>query len=218
MTVKKTILSVAAVAMIAGFVASPMFAQTDAPPSAHKVGLIDMAHIFKNYKKFDALREDLKQEITKSDTQAKQMKGELKKLDDELKQMKQGSAGYTQKEKQLLQANSELQAFVNGAQRDFLRKESQIYKTIYLEVTDAVNKYAQHYQYTLIIRFAREEVEETNEPQDVMARMNRQVVYYRDEHDITNPVLKFLNKNYSADEPAPKPAPRVSDKTKPAAK
>ena len=36
----------------------------------HKVGLIDMAHVFKNYKKFEALREDLKIEISESENKA----------------------------------------------------------------------------------------------------------------------------------------------------
>lgn len=204
---KKIILSMAVIAgLAAGFGVSPGAAQSETAPAAHKVGLIDMAHIFKNYKKFEALREDLKNEITQSDAQAKGMKAKLKDLDDKLKLMKQGGPGYAEQEKKLLQANSEFEAFVKGAQREFIRKESQIYKQIYLEVTQAVNKYAEHYQYTLIMRFNREEVEGTDEPQDVLQRMNRQVVYYREEHDITNPVLKFLNRNYEGAEPA-KPAP-----------
>lgn len=209
---KKIILSVAAMAMIAGLAAgyglSPAAAQGDAAPAVAKVGLIDMAFIFKNYKKFDALREDLKNEITQSDTTAKQMQAKLKGMDEQLKLMKAGSPDFAAKEKQLLTAKAEFESFVKGAQREFIKKESQIYKQIYLEVTDAVNMYAKHYQYTLIMRFNREEVEGTDEPQDVLQRMNRQVVYFRDENDITSPVLKYLNKQYGVDDSAPpKPAP-----------
>lgn len=178
---------------------SSAFAQGSGAPAAavaHKVGLIDMAHIFKNYKKFDALREDLKNEIASSDAKAKQMVTQLKALDDQLKQMKQGSPGYVEKEKQLLQVNSDFEAFRKGAQRDFVRKESQIYKTVYLEVSDAVEKYAYHYKLTLVMRFNREELEGADEPQDVLNRMNRQIVYFRPEDDITEPVLTFLNRNY----------------------
>jgi outer membrane protein len=39
----------------------------------HMVGLIDMAHVFKQYKKFDFLREDLKAQIGQSEGQAKEM-------------------------------------------------------------------------------------------------------------------------------------------------
>jgi outer membrane protein len=209
--VKKIILSVAAMAMIAGLAAgyglSPAAAQGDAAPAVAKVGLIDMAFIFKNYKKFDALREDLKNEITQSDTTAKQMQAKLKGMDEQLKLMKAGSPDFAAKEKQLLTAKAEFESFVKGAQREFIKKESQIYKQIYLEVTDAVNMYAKHYQYTLIMRFNREEVEGTDEPQDVLQRMNRQVVYFRDENDITSPVLKYLNKQYGVDDSAPAKAP-----------
>lgn len=216
---KKSIVLAAAVAAVLGLAGfeRPVRAQggAAAAPGPHKVGLIDMAHIFKNYKKFEALREDLKNEIAQSDNKAKQMATQIKQLDDQLKQMKQGSQGYLDKEKQLLQVNSDFEAFRKGAQRDFMRKESQIYKTIYLEVTDAVEKYAYHYQYTLIMRFNRDEVDGVDDPQEVLARMNRQVVYYKEENDITVPVLEYLNKKYGVapkveggDEPAPKPTPK----------
>ena len=194
---KKCII-LAVVTAMGGFGLDAVQAQGTAAAASgvHKVGLIDMAHIFKNYKKFDALREDLKNEIAASDAKAKTMVNQLKSLDDQLKQMKQGSPGYAEKEKQLLQVNSDFEAFRKGAQREFVRKESQIYKTIYLEVSEAVEKYAYHYKYTLVMRFNREELEGADEPQDVLNRMNRQVVYYREEDDITMPVLQFLNRNY----------------------
>ena len=37
----------------------------------HKVALVDMAFVFKNYKKFEVLREDLKEEIQASEGEAK---------------------------------------------------------------------------------------------------------------------------------------------------
>lgn len=216
---KKCII-LAVVAAMGGVGSSAAVAQgtkAEAAPSVHKVGLIDMAHIFKNYKKFEALREDLKNEIASSDAKAKTMVNQLKSLDDQLKQMKQGSPGYAEKEKQLLQVNSDFEAFRKGAQRDFVRKESQIYKTIYLEVSEAVEKYAYHYKYTLVMRFNREELEGAEEPQDVLNRMNRQVVFYREEDDITMPVLQFLNRNYEktagAAEASPAPANRAPART-----
>ncbi len=197
-------------ALIAGLsgLAGTAEAQTATPKpaasSAHKVGLIDMAYIFKNYKKFDALREDLKAEITETDTKAKAMMTQIKGLDDQLKAggFKQGSPEFSQREKQILQLNTELESFRRNAQREFLSKESNIYKVIYVEVSEAVEKYAYHYQYTLIMRFNREDVGDAVEPQDVLSRMNRQVVYFRAEDDITESVLKYLNQRYDQSAPA----------------
>lgn len=162
----------------------------------HKVGLIDMAHVFKNYEKFTALREELKAEIQQSDAKAKAMAEQIQAVQKEMQDFKQGSPEYLAREKQLAQAASDFEAFRKVAQRDFLRKESRIYHTIYMEVTDTVKKYASIYNYTLIIRFNRENLD-TDDPKKLIQGMNRQVVFHRADDDITLSVLDYLNRNYA---------------------
>jgi Skp family chaperone for outer membrane proteins len=184
-------------------------AQTAAPATAkaveHKVGLIDMAHVFKHYEKFTALREELKTEIQDSDTKAKAMAEQIQAVQKEMQDFKQGSPEYLAREKQLAQAASDFEAFRKVAQRDFLRKESRIYHTIYMEVTDTVKKYAKIYNYTLIMRFNREDLD-TDDPKKLIQGMNRQVVYHRADDDITLSVLDYLNRSYKPTASATGPA------------
>ncbi len=91
---------------------------------------------------------------------------------------------------------SDFEAFRKVAQRDFLRKEAEIYKTVYLEVSDAVKLYAQHYKYAVILRFNREDIQTSSNPEEVLQSMNRQVVYFYAKDDITESVLQYLNKKY----------------------
>ena len=79
---------------------------------------------------------------------------------------------------------------------EFLRAEADIYKTVYLEVQDAVTMYAEHYNYTLIMRFNRAKVEDAENPQEIIQSMNRPVVYYNDQDDLTEPILQYLNNQY----------------------
>lgn len=206
---KRIIVSAAAVAVLTGVtsLAVTMFScfaatargQATQPSSVpHKVGLIDMAEVFKKYRKFDALREGLKVEITRSQEEDQKMTSRITNLQKQIKQVNPGSPNYAKFEKELLGATSELQAFRNGVKRDLLKKESQIYKTIYLEVTDVVQKYAEAYNYTLIIRFNRQSLEEADDPSKVIQTMNQLVVDYRKEDDITDSVLHYLNEKYSA--------------------
>lgn len=217
--------SVAAV-LLCGAVAfqSPaVFAQAKADAAAaaspHKVALIDMAFVFKNYKKFDALREDLKQDITESEERAKLMVEKLQAVQKEMREFKEGSDEFAQREKTLAKMQAEFETFRRGAQRDMLKKESQLYHTVYLEITDAVKKYAEFYKYTLVIRFNREELDSEN-PQNLLQGMNRQVVYHRTDDDITQKILDFLNSKYQPAAPAASPAAPVREATKgrPAAK
>lgn len=193
-----------AAALVVAFAAclstSEVRAQAAAPaaPTVHKVGLIDMAFVFKNYKKFEALREDLKQEITAGDSKAKALAEKIKDGQAQMKKFKEGSPEFVKVEKELLALTGEFEAFRKGAQRDLMRREADIYKTVYLEVMDTVQKYAQHYNYTLVIRFSRDGVESDDDPSKVVQGMNRQVVYFRGEDDITDSVLDYLNRRYQA--------------------
>ena len=83
-----------------------------------------------------------------------------------------------------------------------MRRESQIYKTVYLEVSDAVQKYADYYKYTLIIRFDRQGLDDKATPPEVVQRMNKQVVFHRTDDDITDAVLQYLNRLYEKSNPS----------------
>ncbi len=79
---KKLVLRSVIVALAFGSMVSgnTVSAQDAATPS--RVGLIDMAYVFKNYEKFKTLRDDLKTEIQGSDTQAKNMATKIKTVQD----------------------------------------------------------------------------------------------------------------------------------------
>ena len=166
----------------------------------HQVGLIDMANVFKEYDKFKALSEALRAQVEESDQEAQAMVAEMQRLQaqltDEDNTLIPGSPGYAAIERQLIEGQTNLETFRKVKQLEFLRKEADIYKTVYLEVQDAVTMYAEHYNYTLIMRFNRAKVEDAENPQEIIQSMNRPVVYYNDQDDLTEPILRYLNQQY----------------------
>lgn len=162
----------------------------------HKTALVDMAHVFKNYKKFEVLREDLKEKIQESEGEAKSRAEAVQNLQKQLKQLNEGSPDYAAAEQKFARASADFEAFRRNAQRDFLKQESQIYHQVYTEASDAVAKYATYYKYTLVIRFNREDLD-TENAQKLIEGMNRQVVYHREQDDITTAVTDFLNQRYA---------------------
>lgn len=194
---KKLILSCIAAAVMFGSQGS-VFAQgregADAAVS-HKVGLIDMAFLFTNYQKFIDMREELKGEIEAKEAGIKADVERLKAMVEQLKTFNAGSDQAIEFEKKITSAQAKIEADKQTAKRELGRQESKIYQAVYGEVTDAVALYAQHYHYTLILRFTREE-QVGDEPQKVMQALQRQVIYNRPEDDITQKVLAYLNKEY----------------------
>jgi outer membrane protein len=211
--VKKFIQSASAVAVLAGVLSLGNTAWSQGGRGAapaeegrpHRVGLIDMAHVFKNYKKFDSLREDLKAQIADSEKQAKAMAAEIKSVQDEMKQLKEGSPDFAKKEQDLAKMTAEFETFRRSTQREILKEESAIYHTVYMEVADAVRKYSNHYKYTLVLRFNREDLN-PEDPQGLIQGMNRQVVFYLPEDDMTDSVLDYLNKKFAEGQKGSRPA------------
>ncbi len=198
---KRILILAAAAAVLVGFLGktwSQNAATKKVPQSVpHKIGLIDMARVFKEYEKFELLRTDLKSDIRGSDQQAKAMALQIQQIGEELKSktFKQGSPEYIDREKRLTEQTSQFEAFRKNAQRDFLRKEAQIYRTIYLEVIDVVRQAAEAWNYTLVVRFNGENLDAAD-PQKLIQGLNRQVVYHRTDDDITDSVLDYLNRRH----------------------
>lgn len=192
---KKLVVLSAAVAMFCGMGLVRAEAQNQSAP--HKIALIDMAHVFKNYTKFEALREGLKTEIAASEAKIKGDIEALTALKSKLDMMTESSPGYAQAESELASKAAEIDASRKVMQRDFLRKESQIYKQVYIEVSGAVKMYAEYYKYTLVLRFNRNQLQEDDAPNAVINSMNKQVVWHEPENDITDAVLDYLNKKYA---------------------
>ena len=116
-------------------------------------------------------------------------------------------------EEQLVSRSTELETFRKVKQREFLRKEADIYKTVYLEVQDAVQKYAGYYKYTLIMRFNRDKVGSAENPQEIIQSMNRPVVFHRTQDDLTDPILRYLNDQYSKTAARPAAAAAAGTRT-----
>ncbi|WP_437204068.1 OmpH family outer membrane protein [Planctomicrobium sp. SH664] len=187
-----------------------------ASSSANPVGLIDMAHVFKNYQKFKTMTEELQKELEQSDQEARGKVEKFKQLQSQLQTLQEGSPDFVKIEGELLQAQTALETFKRNTQREFLRKEADIYKTVYLEVEDAVQRYARFYKYAVVLRFSRQSVDDAENPRDIINGMNRQVLYHRPQDDLTDPILTYLNDEWAKRVGAP-PATTSPSGVKPAA-
>ena len=103
---KKLVVKATVFVLFAGLVSSAVVrgdgnASRAVDASPHKIGLIDMARVFKSYKKFEAMRDELKGELTKSEEKFKAMTEQIKKETAELKGYKEGTEEYSRVEKTL---------------------------------------------------------------------------------------------------------------------
>eukprot|EP00913_Durusdinium_trenchii_P008916 g8382.t1 len=194
-TVRKTILSAAIVALIAGFAVRPSTAAAE-DNIPHRIGLIDMADIFKKYTKFRDQRAKIQDQLIESDKESKLLMTKIQSLQDRIKKFVDDSPERNRLQNELVDTHARYKAYRQKQKIEFIGKESKLYKDIYLEVATAVRQYAEFYKYTLILRYNRHGVEDAKDPQAIISKMNRIVVYVKPGEDITQPVLDYLNKKY----------------------
>ena len=206
---KKLILSMLAVAVM--ITAGTVQAQDDAPSAGHRIGLIDMAHVFQNYKKFEGMRTSLQAEIEQNDAEAKQMVERLQQMQQEIKSFDSGGAKYEQAEKLILDQKGEFDAFRASAQRRLARREAEMFKVVYTDVTAAVKLYAEWAKFDHVMRFNRKGMDDTTTPQEAVQTMNKTFIYWNADNDITDKVLNYLNQQYAKANPGTSAVRPVSD-------
>ena len=145
---------------------------------------------------FRSLRTALQSEIEKSDAEAKAKVERLQKLQGELKKYDSGGAQYEQAEKTVLEAKGDFDAFRASTQRKLARRESEMFKIIYTDVTAAVKLYAEYAKFDHVMRYNKKDVADTMAPQEAVQTMNKTFIYTKAENDITDTVLKYLNDKY----------------------
>lgn len=175
--------------------AAPASESPAAASLQHRVALVDMPFIFKNYNKFDALTSSLRQAVEESDVHTRARLEQMQSLQARLTDgtLVEGSLEHQQIEAQLIKLQTEVQSARQVDQRDFLTKEAEIYKTVYLEVQDAVALYARHYKYTLVLQFSRPQIEEVTAPNEIAEQIGNPVVFHATEHDVSDAILSYLN-------------------------
>ena len=176
----------------------------------YQIGLIDMAHVFKEYKKFVYLTERLQEEVRRSDELLAPKIENIQAIQAKMKELAPTSAEYEALESEFLTAQADLKKAQLQKQRELMKKETEVYKGIYLEVSDAVERYSKYYKYTQILRFNRSVVDAADNPQEVMEGMNRQVLYHQNRDDLTDPVLNYLNDRWEKQQNASAPASQTT--------
>lgn len=198
---KKLILSLTAALCLSGIVGTVQ-AQNTRPATKSaalpvKIGLVDMARVFKEYNKFKVLREGLKGTMETRMKEAQAIANEAKEITEQLKLLKQGSAEFIAKEARLAELTTQFQTKQKLAQAEYVREEAKIFEQIYVEARDVIKLYSEHFKYTLVIRFNSQPLnEEQKNPNAVANQLNKLIVYHRAQDDITDAIVEYLNRKF----------------------
>ncbi len=161
------------------------------------IAIVDLNYIFDNYPKFENASDQLKAEVEAASQLIQRRQEEIQKeatKRDEL--YKRNTPEWERMNQTLTKQLADIEADKQIMRRDFERKETKLFYTTYMEIIGEVNAFAQQRQLMMVLRFNGETIGENPGSQDVQKFLNRAVLYYDRNIDITPVVLDQLKRRY----------------------
>ncbi len=182
-------------------IGSQAFAQ-GAPPrqgvspqavSAPNIVLLDISYIFKNHPRFKAMMDEMKSDVERTESDVNRERDTIRKLVEQLDTFHKGSQDYKAMEEEIARKQADLTVKVQLQRTQFLEREAKIYHTVYQEIEQEVNYYCSSKGIDMVLRFNGDPVD-VNKPDSVLSYINKPVVWYDKNRDITPIILDSLAK------------------------
>ncbi|MAT68969.1 MAG: hypothetical protein CMJ58_05540 [Planctomycetaceae bacterium] len=157
------------------------------------VAVVDVTFIFKEYPKFKSVMDGLKKEMENAETALKADRNRLKALQEQRDTLNATSDEFKQLDEQLARQQADFQIKAGKMRRDIMEREAKVYLDTYREVSAAVRAYATSNNIGLVIRFNGEDVNSSENRQDVLRAINQPIVF-QNSIDITPDVLGLLSR------------------------
>ncbi|MFO0924941.1 MAG: OmpH family outer membrane protein [Pirellulales bacterium] len=188
MRIRNTLAALALSCSFAGLSLAQAPAAGTAAAPATRVGVIDIGYIFDNHPTMKARMEAIDAEIKRAEDEINTRREAMMKEVEALRQYNENSPDFKKKEEALANEESKLKL-------DFVRREKQfqtdkakvVYET-YKQVEEMTKAVAAANQFALIMRYSRVEMDPAK-PQTVQGGINKDVVYFDKNSDLTDFVL-----------------------------
>lgn len=183
-------------------------APTTLPPAV--IGCVDMDAVFKGYEKVDFIRKAIEAEANIKKAELTKIMGEAQQVAKEMEKLQPGSPDFKNHDAKLARLKADLDSARELAQRDFAMREAEALATVYKEIQSAVEVVAKHNHMTYVVRVSNEPVS-AGDPNATIAAMSRSVVFSDPAGDITQIVVRMLNREYQKANPQASPTSAPTD-------
>jgi Skp family chaperone for outer membrane proteins len=160
------------------------------PGASGTIALLDISYIFDKLPRFKQMLEEMKADVDRAEQEVKVERDAIKKLMDRLEGFK-GTPDYKAMEEEVAKRQGDLAVRINLQKKDFMLREAKIYHNVYKEVQQETEYYCAQNGIDVVLRFNGDPVD-VDKPDSVLAFINRPVVTYARDRDITKPILDRL--------------------------
>jgi Skp family chaperone for outer membrane proteins len=172
----------------------PAYQPAGQPLPGTRIALIDVNKIFNNHVRFKAAMDQMKQDVAAAEKKVKEQRDTIMRAGEELQRYTKGSAEYKAAEENVTRQQTEVTLQVQRQKNDFVQREAQIYNNVYQEVLERTDYFCRQTGIDMVLRFNGEKAD-VNQPNSVLSFINRPVVWYARDLDITDRILAELNRS-----------------------
>jgi Skp family chaperone for outer membrane proteins len=174
-------------------------AQGPAAPSmaGARLALLDVSRIFKNHQRFKGMMDEMKGDVERAEASVKAERDAINKLAEGLQEFHKGTPDYKRMEEELAKRQADLQVQLTLQKNEFLQREAKIYHAVYQEILQATDYFCKQNRIDMVLRFNGEKVD-VERPDSVLTWINKPVVWYASDLDITDAILQDLNRQAPA--------------------
>lgn len=177
------------VMMGTGLVLEPVQAQQGGGSSI-RMAVIDVNEVFKKYDKYKTLTDAFRGEVEKTETELRSEEQLIRSKMEQVKSLK-SPADRERVEREINELQFGFEQKRRKLQAEFVRKETDIMNTIYKELSDLVGNYCKQHSFHMVFRIRKDTTDSS--PQAVVQTMNREVVYFHPNLDLTDVIADGLN-------------------------
>ena len=155
------------------------------------VAIVDIGMVFKAHPTFPRELETLRAEADQFQKNAVQLQQQMVAKSEKLQMWTPDSGDYRNFETQLAQELATLEVQQRSEMRSLMVREAQLHFQTYQQVKKVVNDYCAAKNIRLVLRHTDQKLNVDN-PKSVMADVNKNLVFYTPEIDITNEIIRQI--------------------------
>jgi len=188
--VKKSYLpaALAALMLVVSFAAEPAAAQVP----GQTVAIVDLTYIFQHHGRHKALMEELGRDLKAAEAAVKTKRDALHQMAQKLEEFRVGSPEFKNLEEDITRQQADLNAQISLQRKSFLEREATVLYDTYQSVLEHVRYYSETKGISLVMRFTGDPIDPNN-PEEIVRGVNRPLVYFHPNIDITPIILDMAN-------------------------
>jgi Skp family chaperone for outer membrane proteins len=167
--------------------------------SAAAIGSIDIDAVVERYEKTKVSRKEYSAALQARKNELMRIMSEAQEEATMLSKLAPGTEDYRKHENKVTQLKAQHEAGREQAEREFAQRQAQAMATFYNEIQEAVAAQAKAKGLTYVVKVSPGPRADS-EPNDVLTALNRSVVYADPRNDLTEEVIRDLNRRYINEE------------------